>query len=134
MILLDSSFLVAYVLDKDNHHSRSLSMMEKVKDGAFGTAYITDYIFDEVVTVIMAKSNSINKAIEAGTYLKESLIILKLEEEALDNAWNIFKLQSKGILSFTDCTNLSEMKSKDIQNLATFDGGFMNLKGVTVVN
>ena len=133
MILLDSSFLVAYVLDKDNHHDKSLALMEKIRRGQFGIAYITDYIFDEVVTVTMAKSNDISKAIEVGTYLKDSMAILKLEEENIDNAWNIFKAQTKGILSFTDCTNLSEMKAKGIENLATFDRGFMNLKGVTVV-
>lgn len=134
MILLDSSFLVAYMLDKDKYHPKSLDIMEAIKKGAFGTAYITDYIFDEVVTVIMVKSNSIDKAVEAGTYLKESLTILKLEEEAIDGAWGIFKAQSKGVLSFTDCTNLSEMRSKGIENLVTFDGGFMNLKGIKVVS
>ena len=134
MILLDSSFLVAYLLETDRHHPKSFDIMQKIKAGAFGAAYITDYIFDEVVTVTMARSKNLHKAIEAGTYLKESLPILKLEEESLENAWNIFRFQSKAVLSFTDCTNLSEMTAKGIENLATFDEGFMNVKGIKVVN
>ena len=62
MILLDSSLIVAFSNKVDANHRKSVEIMKRIDDDEFGTGIITDYIFDESVTVAMARSGNLTKA------------------------------------------------------------------------
>ena len=51
MIILDSSFLIGYKIEDDQHHEKAKSIMNKIVSGEYGDAIISDYIFDEVIAV-----------------------------------------------------------------------------------
>ena len=46
----------------------------------------------------------------------------------------IFKEQKVTILSFTDCSIIALMKKEKIRYTATFDGDFLKVENVEVVN
>jgi len=50
--------------------------------------------------------------------------LLFVDKEVLDKGWKIFVKFASKKLSFTDCTTIELMKSRDIEYLASFDGGF----------
>ncbi len=134
MILIDSSVLVALDVEKDAHHETASKLMARIVGGDFGSGVVTDYIFDETVTVVMSRSSSAKKAVTTGEKIKEAFAILKIDEDAFDQAWRIFRNQTdKAALSFTDCTTLAISQSNDIPYLATFDSGFKSANGLKVI-
>lgn len=134
MILIDSNVLVAYAVDSDIHHPRSVKLVKSIIEGQFGTILTSDYIFGETVTVAFIRSKSLDIAISAGEYIKGSTNMLKVDEDALDDAWKRFKEQKNTKFSFTDCLNVELMKRKGIDNIATFDKEFEKVDGIRVIS
>jgi len=134
MIFLDSSFVVAYKVENDEHHDKAIDIMIGISEGKYGDVVISDYVFDEVVTVLSNKTKNIRASIEVGDILLISSDILYLNKEIFENAWRIFKEQEGTKFSFIDCSNLAVMERMGIKNIATFDGDFKKIKGIEVVN
>lgn len=133
MILLDSSLIIAYSNEVDDNHPRAVKIMEKIDADEFGMGIITDYIFDESVTVTMVRSGNVAKARKLGDSLLDSLFLIRIDEESFDLAWEIFGKQSGLNLSFTDCTIIAVCRSWGIPNIGTFDGGFRSIKGFNLI-
>lgn len=133
MILLDSSFLIAYYNTKDNNHQETEVIMPRITSGYYGQAEITDYIFDETVTYIAARQG-FEPAIKVGTNLLKGVEIVEVGKESFARAWNLFKTQHDTHLSFTDCTNIAAMKSLGMTKIVTFDHDFKSFKGISVVD
>jgi hypothetical protein len=55
VIVLDSSFLVAYHNRRDVHHGAAAATMEKLVTGEWGPALLLEYVFLEVTTVLLAR-------------------------------------------------------------------------------
>ena len=79
MIFLDSSFIIALSVASDENHKKAKKIMEKIAKGEFGQAYISDYIFNEIVTVILIKTKDIKKATEVGRLLLKSVRMIYTE-------------------------------------------------------
>jgi predicted nucleic acid-binding protein len=62
MILLDSSFIMAYSNEADVNHAKALSIIKDIERDKHGTPIITDYVFDEVVTVMLMKTKKLGKS------------------------------------------------------------------------
>ncbi len=133
MIFLDSSFLISATVEIDQNHEKAASIMGDIISGKYGMPVISDYIFDETVTVILVRTKDLEKASLAGEKLKASMKMLKIEDMDFNEAWEIFKSQQNAKFSFTDCTTLSAMKTNGIKNIVTFDGDFKKIKGINVV-
>lgn len=133
MIFLDSSFIVACKIGNDEHHKSSIDYLAKMIAEGNEEFVTSDYIFDEVVTVILVKSKNLGAAIDAGRTLRIASFILKVDEEVYEKAWEIFSNQQNTKLSFTDCSTLALMQKEGIKNIATFDQDFRKVKEVEVV-
>ena len=133
MILLDSSFIVAYLNEVDENHTKALQIAEDIDKGKYGTPVITDYIFDEVITVMLIKVRDIEKVSEVGEALLNSTLLLRVSEHTFNLAWSIFKEQDKPNFSFTDCTSIATCKVNRITKIATFDKDFQNLKEYIII-
>lgn len=133
MIFLDTSFLVAFEVDTDSNYKNASNIMDKIMQNEFGTALISDYIFDETLTAMLNKTKNLEKSINTGIGIKNSFLVEKINDEDFDDAWKLFKSQKGTKLSFTDCTNLAVMKRMNIRNIATFDGDFKKIKEINVV-
>ncbi|MEM2990846.1 MAG: PIN domain-containing protein [Halobacteria archaeon] len=133
MILLDSSLIVAYSNESDENHARALQIVRDLERDKYGTLVITDYIFNEVVTVMLVKTKNLEKVLELGETLLNSTVLFRVNEDLFNEAWRLFKEQSKPKFSFTDCTSIAACKANGISNIATFDEDFLNLGEYNII-
>lgn len=133
MIFVDSSFIISYEIEEDVNHTKADKMMGDILDGKYGKIFISNFIFDECVTVVFVKSKNLSLAIKSGENLKRSTELLEVDHTIFNGSWDLFKNQKGTKFSFTDCTTLALMKKEDITNIATFDGDFKSVKGITVI-
>lgn len=122
--ILDTSFLIALNNAKDENHESAQSLKVRLKEKEFGQCYISDYIFDEFVTFLRAKSFPENSIKEIGDALlaDQSIKLLKIDIDTFLKSWEFFKKSSE--LSFTDCSTITLAKEFGIRNVASFDSGF----------
>lgn len=133
MIMLDSSFLIAYHNTKDKNHRQASELMPKIAAGEYGNVNITDYVFDETATYLAAKQN-LGEAIKVCSNLLEATELIDITDDDFKEAWNIFKSQRSTRLSFTDCTTIAAIGASAITKLATFDRDFESFKEISVIN
>jgi len=134
MIFLDSSFVISLAVETDQNHERALEVQEKVLKNEFGSVVLSDYVFDEVITIIFGKTKNIDKTIFVGENLKNSLTTVHINHDLFEESWKLFKNQKNTKFSFTDCSILAVMEKENIKNIATFDGDFKKVKGINVVD
>lgn len=134
MIFLDSSFLISVEVETDQNHAEAIRIRNDIIKGKYGKIFISDYIFDETVTVTFGRMKSLQKAVLVGSGLMESAEILKVDKGIFRKAWELFKGQKSTRLSFTDCTTVSIMEENGIESIATFDGDFARLGTVNVIS
>ena len=128
-IFIDTNVFVAYLNKRDVNHKRAANLIKKVESDEFGQIYISDYVFSEIVTVVMLKVG-LKAAIEIGEFLLDEVEILRVNDDVFNEAWKIFK-QVK--MSFTDCTIAAMVRMYEIDFLASFDRGFERLKWLKIV-
>lgn len=133
MIILDTSFIVSYYNTRDENHKKAVELMKDIINRKYGNLYITDYIFDESVTVVLIRLKSLSRTIEIGESIRKSTEMIEIEKDIFEKAWKLFKEQRGTALSFTDCTTLNIMKTKDVKNIVTFDEDFKRVKGINVI-
>jgi hypothetical protein len=129
-IFVDTNVFVAYCNLRDVHHHKAIQLMERLDKEEFGDVYISDYVFNEIVTVTMLKAG-IDKAVEIGEFLLSSVNILRVDEEVFSEAWQIFKTAK---ISFTDCTIAAMVKIWKIDNLMSFDEGFKKFEWIELIS
>ena len=124
MIFLDTSFLVAYIVEKDTNHEKAVSLMKEIVQGEHGSAITSEYVFEETVTVVLVRSRSLESAVKTGDIIKESIPVLDVGNNVFEASWKRFRNQKNTKLSFTDCTILEMVESNHLDKLATFDREF----------
>jgi predicted nucleic acid-binding protein len=70
VIVLDSSFLVACHNRRDVHHEASADAMGRLAAGEWGRALLLEYVFVEVVTVLLARRGPASTSEAATTSLE----------------------------------------------------------------
>ena len=133
MIFFDTSFLAAIELENDEKHEIAMNISKQIISGRYGSTYISDYVFDELISFLLGRTKDIQKVVKIGHSVKTSAKILRVSEAAFERAWAIFKNQKDTRLSFTDCTNITIMEENGINDIATFDREFQKIKGINVV-
>ena len=129
-VILDTSFLIALNNAKDINHKSALSLKFRLKSKELGQVFISDYIFDEFVTFLRAKSFSENAIKEVGDALlaEEDIEFLKVDTSVFLQSWELFKKSNN--LSFTDCTIITLANEFGIKNVASFDSGFDRIPNI----
>lgn len=133
VIFLDSSFLVSLGVDSDQNHNIAEEIKESLKERRYGEALISDYVFDEIVTVTLQKTKSLERARKVGDNLRKSMRIIGIDREIFEESWRIFKNQKNTKFSFTDCSIIAVMDANGIKNIATFDKDFKKVEEINVV-
>jgi len=131
-IFIDACIFIAYVNEKDRLHAQASGLIDDIMDNKHGAVFTSNAVFDEAVTFLLYKTGDFRNAarvrdIILGNKEKDMQLFMKLlfvDKEVMDNGWNIFVKYAGKKLSFTDCTTIELMNSKDIEYLASFDDGF----------
>src|SRR5437899_11114110 len=93
MILLDSSFLIGFEVETDTNHTKARDLMHEIAEMAYGPALISDYIFDEVVTVPFSRTKIISTASLVGDSMLKSIRIRRGSVDVVQSAWARFREQ-----------------------------------------
>jgi hypothetical protein len=131
-VFIDAGIFIAYVNIKDSRHSKAADLIDDIMENKHGAAFTSNEVFDEVVTFLLYKTGDVRNSVKVREMIlgnKEKDItkfmnLIFVDQEILEKAWKIFVKYSNKKLSFTDCTTIEFMKNKDIEYLASFDGGF----------
>jgi len=134
LIVLDSSFLLAFHNAKDAHHPKAVEVMDRVLAGEWGPALLLEYVFLEVVTVLRLRVSA-RAAVEVG----EQLLRAKEVEfvpcsEIFLETFETFRTERDAALSFTDAAIATVARRDDAGWIATFDSDFADLRGVKVAS
>jgi len=133
MIFIDSNIFISYYNEDDENHRLALNVIKDIEKNKYGATFISDYVFDEVMTVGLMRIKDKEKIIKLGSaILRSNIRILKVNKDIFKRTWQMFR-GSTLKMSFTDFTNLVFMERFDIGYLATFDKDFKKIKGVNVI-
>ena len=128
IILVDTSFLFAYYNSEDKHHDSARNYFDNVvKPQTHPLGFLlTDYIFDELITLILIRTKNKTQAIFTGNSIlnSQTLKLIYLKEETISKAWTKFCGYLDKQWSFTDCTSMVFMEENGIEKVACFDEHF----------
>jgi predicted nucleic acid-binding protein len=120
-IFFDTSAVYALINIKDPDHKK----VENVLKGFKGKLFVTNYVFDESITLIKARLG-FDKAVSMGNILLKSPQIEKIWITPSDEkgAWEFFLSRKDKSYSFTDCTSFIVMKRLKINKCLALDEHF----------
>ncbi len=133
MVVLDSSFLIAYHNRRDVHHAAAAGVMGQLAGGARGPALLLEYVLLEVLTVLLAR-----RGLEVATTVGDLLLHARDVEfvpcsDIFLAALETFRTQRTGALSFTDAAIVTVARAMAGGVVATFDRDLSGLDGITAI-
>lgn len=127
MIFLDSSYLIALFVKKEENHQRAVDLAEIIKNEE---KLISKLVIAETITVLKKKlqTKDIAKIYEI---LKD--FTTAEDSHLFDNAFKHF-VKYDGEISFFDAVYIALMEDFRIHQIASFDSDFEGKKGIVVIS
>jgi uncharacterized protein len=123
VIFADSSFLIAYLIERDRNHEAAVKLYEQV---AYQRVAITNHVRGETWTWLRSKSRHeravafLDSVGKGDGYIEVAHIPEGIEDEAL--RW--LRQHDEREYSFVDATSFAYMRAKRISEALAFDGDF----------
>ena len=133
MIFADTSALASLLLPSDSDHKRARAWLEQNSQQEIVT---TDYIIDELYTLLLVRSKSKSWTIDAIARFQSSKWIselLFLTREDFYQAEQVFLAYEDKGWSFTDCTCKIVIGRLGISKIFAFDKHFNQFGSLTMV-
>lgn len=130
MIVLDSSFLIGFYNDHDAHHAKASSLMRDFLDGRWGKGLLLEYVFLEVVTVLLVRTELAKAAGVAGLLLESEELEFVPCSDFFAETVKSFTSQRKTKLSFTDSAIATTALKRSDGLVLTFDEEFRKLPAI----
>ena len=131
--ILDTGVLYADYDTDATRHEEASATLEGVLAGEYGQPYVTEYIFDEVVTLTAARTGSHETAVDVGLRLlgrdpyPETFQFLTVNSDVFETSWSLFSEYDDQDLSFTDAVTIACMRHREIDQVVSFDDDFDGL-------
>ena len=129
-VCLDTGVLYAdHDLDASRHDAAS-GALNAVYDGELGQPYVSDYIYDEAVTLTLTRGGSFTPARRLGEKIRgvdpypSAYELLRVSEAVFNDAVDVFERYDDQTLSFTDATTVALCRRHDIDAVLSFDDDF----------
>jgi len=132
-VLVDTGVLYADHDRDATRHEAASTALEAVYDGEFGTPYVSDYIYDEAVTLTLRRSDSFDVAKRLGERIRgvepypQAYEFCHVSAAVFADAVDIFEQYDDQALSFTDATTVALYDRHDIDYVVSFDDDFDGL-------
>lgn len=132
-VLVDTGVLYA---DHDRdaaRHQSAETALTAVYRGEYGQPYVTDYLFDEAVTVALRRTGRHAAAVTLGRRLRGAddyptvFEILRIDRATFGDAIELFEAYDDQALSFTDATSIAVCEARGIDGILSFDDDFDGL-------
>ena len=132
VIFLDTGFILALRNKDDSNHIKAKDVFVKeILTGRYGKIIVTDYVIDEIMTLILNRIKIKSFATKTKEFLFNTtkIVLLFIDDEIFHDTMEIYFTYFDQRLSFTDCTFLSLSNKFNFQNvhIATFDTNLGNL-------
>ncbi len=133
-VFIDTGMIVAIYNERDSLRQKAVELMSQITSGVYGSVYISDYVIDEAITLLFARTGniSLSKDLANRLFSSKSMELLYVSESIFKKSGGQYLTQT-GTLSFTDCTIVELMKQNNITYIATFDAGFKSVAGIKVI-
>jgi predicted nucleic acid-binding protein len=133
VILLDTSFVVAFHNRNDAHHEAASGAFPRVARGEWGSILLLEYVFLEIVTVLSARRD-LATAVSVGEILlgAREIELVPCSSHFL-SAYRIFREQAATHLSFTDAAIVAVARGRGADAIATFDRDFHAVPDLRIV-
>ncbi len=133
--LVDTDVLVAWLSAREARHSEAIELVRKALAGAWGSPFVTDFVLDEALTLLMARGlpadadDRLLAVTVAGLADGSSppIPVVRVSDQAFKGAIPLFRRHYRRGLSFTDCTTLAVLAERRVEVVASFDRGFDGL-------
>jgi len=133
VIVLDSSFLIAYHNTRDVHHAAAARAMVRLVAGEWGRALLLEYVVLEIATVLLARRGlAVANEVTARLLQAREVEFVPCSDLFLE-ALKVFRTQTTERLSFADAAIVTVARRQRPGFVATFDADFRGVDGVTVV-
>ena len=128
-VFIDTNIFAAAKLKNDFDHKHGRKLLEDALLGKYGQVFTSDYIFDEVMTLLLIRTKNHKLIYEYGNsiLLSDIIDIIKINDEIFESAWKKFGMLKDKVLSFTDCTTMAVIDELRINNIMSFDRHFERL-------
>ena len=130
MVFVDTGVWYARFVSRDPDHERAVRLI----DEHAGTLVTSDYIVDELLTLLQARGEA--RQIEpAGTALLETGIadVVWVTQHDFLDAWYTIRTYRDKAWSFTDCVSRAMMTRLEIGRAIAFDAHFRQFGTVEVL-
>jgi uncharacterized protein len=133
--LLDTDVVVAWLLTREAKHREAAAIVAKALAGAWGSPFVTDFVLDEALTLLMVRGAppEVADRLLAVTFAgladdtSPPIPVARVSDQAFKGAIPLFRRHYRRGLSFTDCTTLAVMAERRVDVVASFDRGFDGL-------
>lgn len=132
-VLVDTGVLYADHDTDATRHDTAGGALREVYDGALGQPYVSDYVFDEAITLTRKRTSSFSAAKKLGDRLRGNdpypmvYDFLYVTAAVFSDAIEVFERYNDQSLSFTDATTIALMSRHDIDAVLSFDDDFDGL-------
>jgi len=129
-VLVDTGVLYADHDSDASRHESARNVLDAVYDGEFGQPYVSDYIFDEAVTLTQRRAGAFQPAKRLGERLRgvgeypRVYELLWVSPAVFSDAVKLFEQYDDQELSFTDATTVALVNRHDIDAVLSFDDDF----------
>jgi predicted nucleic acid-binding protein len=130
VIVLDSSFLIAFYNDRDAHHPKASSLMHDFLDGRWGKGLLLEYVYLEVVTVLLVRADLATATSVAGILTESEELEFVPCSDLFADTVKAFMAQRKTKLSFTDSAIATVAGKRSDGLVLTFDEEFRKVPGI----
>jgi predicted nucleic acid-binding protein len=131
MIVLDTSFFVAYRNERDVHHARARDAWPRVLDAA--PVLLHEYALAEMAAVLVRKLGPEAAALHTAPLLDAVEVEFVPASPGFRAVWQRFQAQRGTRHSLADLALLQLAEDRGAPAIATFDEEFRKAKGLAVV-
>lgn len=132
-ILVDTGVLYAHHDTDAARHDDAAAFMNALLDGTYGQPYVTDYVYDETVTLTLKRMGQFSAAKTIGDRIRGAgnfpavFELLFIGRSNFLDVVATFEQYPDQDLSFTDASLVAIAEAKDIDAIASFDSDFDGL-------
>ncbi|NIB98478.1 type II toxin-antitoxin system VapC family toxin [Halobacterium sp. R2-5] len=131
-VLVDTGVVYADHDTDAARHEEASEALDAVYDGVLGQPYVSDYVYDEAVTLTAARGDA-SSAKRLGERLRgagrypEAYELLRVSEDIFEDAIDVFEQYDDHRLSFTDATTIAAVERRGLDGVLSFDDDFAGL-------
>lgn len=132
-VLVDTGVLYADHDTDAARHDAASDALDGIYDGEYGLPYVSDYIYDEAITLTAKRSGSHAVAKRLGDRLRgvgsfpQTYEMLRVSSAIFTDSVDIFERYDDQRLSFTDATTIALIERHGVDCVLSFDDDFDGL-------